>query len=808
MAASGDPPPPAVAVAVRPGGSGSRLAARWVAASLPEGDGRAAAVSVAVVHVIPTLSHVPSPSKLAHLFTCHSEMGAIELMFIYIHICIYICGGGAAGERVPVALVGKEPAEAYARDRRARAEEALLPFCRLNCGRANVTVETVVVEGDDVAEALLRYVHESGVRSLVLGSASFRWFRRVLSIPDVPGNVIRATQNTCNVFVVSKRRLIMKLTRYPLTSESDTLRIESISHETFAQSHRSLLFDNFADYEAHSNSFSQAYSSQSASNVVPSSESSEQVASESSGANAAGTEGSKNYDSLSSLGEAPCATSNSSEDCQSIDEVEKLRKELQDTLVVYDKACVDLVNAKKKVEIQVLSTECSEEARKVEHALEWEEALKKTVANEKAKQLEAINQVEHARRSFTREAYSRHKAEMTTNMVSKDRAQIVDAILSKSRTCRRYSKQDIELATDNFSEDRKIGEGGYGNVYRCTLDHTEVAVKVIQQDSIDKTDEFLKEVEILSQLRHPNLVLLLGFCAEIGCLVYEYLKNGSLEDQLFNNKGLQPLHWFLRIQIIFEVSCGLAFLHARNPEPIVHRDLKPANILLDRSYVGKIGDVGFAKLISDLVPDWQTEYKETIVAGTLYYMDPEYQQTGTVRPKSDVFALGVIILQLLTGRRPNGLIVSAENAIKNGRLHDILDKSQSDWPVEEAEMFAKLGLKCTALKCRDRPDLESEVLPKLDEILHRITAAVNLRNPKISVPSHFICPITQELMEDPHVAADGHTYEHYAIRAWFKRHKTSPVTRSKLANLSVIPNHSLHAAIQQWKSQLPDQTKV
>nr|CAB3449350.1 unnamed protein product [Digitaria exilis] len=740
MAASGDPPPPAVAVAVRPGGSGSRLAARWVAASLPEGDGRAAAVSVAVVHVIPTLSHVPSPT----------------------------------GERVPVALVGKEPAEAYARDRRARAEEALLPFCRLNCGRANVTVETVVVEGDDVAEALLRYVHESGVRSLVLGSASFRWFRRVLSIPDVP--------------------------------ESDTLRIESISHETFAQSHRSLLFDNFADYEAHSNSFSQAYSSQSASNVVPSSESSEQVASESSGANAAGTEGSKNYDSLSSLGEAPCATSNSSEDCQSIDEVEKLRKELQDTLVVYDKACVDLVNAKKK--IQVLSTECSEEARKVEHALEWEEALKKTVANEKAKQLEAINQVEHARRSFTREAYSRHKAEMTTNMVSKDRAQIVDAILSKSRTCRRYSKQDIELATDNFSEDRKIGEGGYGNVYRCTLDHTEVAVKVIQQDSIDKTDEFLKEVEILSQLRHPNLVLLLGFCAEIGCLVYEYLKNGSLEDQLFNNKGLQPLHWFLRIQIIFEVSCGLAFLHARNPEPIVHRDLKPANILLDRSYVGKIGDVGFAKLISDLVPDWQTEYKETIVAGTLYYMDPEYQQTGTVRPKSDVFALGVIILQLLTGRRPNGLIVSAENAIKNGRLHDILDKSQSDWPVEEAEMFAKLGLKCTALKCRDRPDLESEVLPKLDEILHRITAAVNLRNPKISVPSHFICPITQELMEDPHVAADGHTYEHYAIRAWFKRHKTSPVTRSKLANLSVIPNHSLHAAIQQWKSQLPDQTKV
>ena len=145
-------------------------------------------------------------------------------------------------------------------------------------------------------------------------------------------------------------------------------------------------------------------------------------------------------------------------------------------------------------QIQVLSTECSEEARKVEHALEWEEALKQTVADEKAKQLEALDQVERARRSFTREAYSRHKAEMATGMISEDRAQIVDAILSKSRTCRRYSEQDIQLATDNFSEARKIGEGGYGNVYRCTLDHTEVAVKVIQQDSIDRTDEFLKEV--------------------------------------------------------------------------------------------------------------------------------------------------------------------------------------------------------------------------------------------------------------------------------------------------------------------------
>ena len=261
-------------------------------------------------------------------------------------------------------------------------------------------------------------------------------------------------------------------------------------------------------------------------------------------------------------------------------------------------------------------------------------------------------------------------------------------------------------------------------------------------------------MEILSKLHHPNLVLLLGFCPEIGCLVYEYMENGSLEDQLINNKG-QPLHWFLRFQIIFDVSCGLAFLHGTKPEPIVHRDLKPGNILLDKNYVSKIGDVGFAKLISDLVPEGLTEYRDTVIAGTLFYMDPEYQLTGTVRPKSDLFALGIIILQLLTGKRPHGLVCSIEEAIEKGALPDVLDKSQTDWPIAEAEMLAKLGLRCTALKCRDRPNLESEVLPELENILSRVTASLKLEN--IVAPSHFICPILQ-VKNIPYFAAQYHFF--------------------------------------------------
>jgi flagellar basal body L-ring protein FlgH len=145
-------------------------------------------------------------------------------------------------------------------------------------------------------------------------------------------------------------------------------------------------------------------------------------------------------------------------------------------------------------QIQVLSTECSEDARKVEHALHKEETLKQVAADEKTKHLEVIQEVEQAKRSFTREAYSKHKAEMVGGIISVDKEKVVDSILSASKNCRRYSKHEIELATDNFSEARKIGEGGYGNVYRCTLDHIEVAVKTIQQDSTDRTDEFLREV--------------------------------------------------------------------------------------------------------------------------------------------------------------------------------------------------------------------------------------------------------------------------------------------------------------------------
>lgn len=251
------------------------------------------------------------------------------------------------------------------------------------------------------------------------------------------------------------------------------------------------------------------------------------------------------------------------------------------------------------------------------------------------------------------------------------------------------------------------------------------------------------QVEVLNQLRHPNVVLLLGACPDSGCLVYEYLENGSLEDYIFHCNGRPPLPWFIRFRIVFEIACGLAFLHNSKPEPIVHRDLKPGNILLDKNYVSKIGDVGLAKLIYDVVPDNITEYRDSMLAGTLFYMDPEYQRTGTIRPKSDLYAFGIIILQLLTARHPNGLLLTIENAIANGSFVNLLDKSVVDWPLVETEELARVALKCSKLRCRDRPDLEAEVLPVLKKLVDIANASVKVERNNIYAPSHYYCPILQ-----------------------------------------------------------------
>lgn len=280
------------------------------------------------------------------------------------------------------------------------------------------------------------------------------------------------------------------------------------------------------------------------------------------------------------------------------------------------------------------------------------------------------------------------------------------------------------------------------------------------------------------------------------------MENGSLDAHISPKKGKPSLSWFIRFRIIYETACGLAFLHNSKPDPIVHRDLKPGNILLDRNFVSKIGDVGLAKLMSEEAPDSVTVYRNSIIAGTLYYMDPEYQRTGTIRPKSDLYAFGIIILQLLTARHPNGLLFCVEDAVKRGCFGDMLDGSVRDWPMAEAEELARIAIKCSQLKCRDRPDLDTQVLPALKRILESANERLKTEQDNVRPPSHYFCPILKEIMEDPYIAADGFTYEGKAIRAWIQHNQNvSPVTKHRLKHCDLTPNHTLKSAIQEWRSR-------
>lgn len=224
------------------------------------------------------------------------------------------------------------------------------------------------------------------------------------------------------------------------------------------------------------------------------------------------------------------------------------------------------------------------------------------------------------------------------------------------------------------------------------------------------------QVDVLSCIRHPHMVLLVGACPEYGCLVYEYMENGSLEDRLFQKGNTPPIPWAVRFKIAAEIATALLFLHQTKPEPLVHRDLKPANILLDRNYVSKIADVGLARLVPASVADSVTQYRMTAAAGTFCYIDPEYQQTGMLGVKSDVYSLGVMLLQIITSKPAMGLSHQVENSIEKGTFAQMLDPAVTNWPVQEALSFAKLALKCCELRRRDRPDLSSVILPELDRL--------------------------------------------------------------------------------------------
>uniref|UniRef100_A0A453EZ17 RING-type E3 ubiquitin transferase n=1 Tax=Aegilops tauschii subsp. strangulata TaxID=200361 RepID=A0A453EZ17_AEGTS len=395
-------------------------------------------------------------------------------------------------------------------------------------------------------------------------------------------------------------------------------------------------------------------------------------------------------------------------------EMRRLKLELKQTMDMYNAACKEAINAKQRAkEMHLLKME---EARRLEEARQSEEAALALAEMEKVKCRAAMETAEAAQRLADLEAQRRRNAEVRARREADEKVRALDAIANHDFRYRKYTIDEIEIATEGFSESLKIGEGGYGPVYSASLDHTPVAIKVLRPDAQQGRKQFQQEVEVLSCIRHPNMVLLLGACPEYGCLVYEYMENGSLEDRLYRRGGTPTLPWSQRFRISAEIATALLFLHQTKPEPLVHRDLKPANILLDRNYVSKISDVGLARLVPPAVADSVTQYRLTATAGTFCYIDPEYQQTGKLGVKSDIYSLGVLLLQVITARPPMGLTHHVEKAIESGTFAQMLDITVKDWPVEDALGFAKLSLQCTEMRRRDRPDLGTVILPELNRL--------------------------------------------------------------------------------------------
>ncbi|KAL8533071.1 hypothetical protein ACS0TY_009356 [Phlomoides rotata] len=410
-----------------------------------------------------------------------------------------------------------------------------------------------------------------------------------------------------------------------------------------------------------------------------------------------------------------CFTDFSSSSLESQDDVEaemrRLKLELQRTMGMYRTACKQPLSAKQKA--VELNRWRIEEERRLDEAQLAEESARLTAEQQRVKFRAAMGNSQASQRISENESRKRVSAEMKALQESDEEGK---AMCRSSLNYRRYTIEQIEEATHYFNKSLKVGEGGYGPVFKCYLDHTHVAVKVLRPDAAEGRSQFQQEVQILSCMRHPNMVLLLGACPEYGCLVYEYMSNGSLEDRLFRKGNTQALSWQLRFRIAADIATGLNFLHQMKPEPLVHRDLKPGNILLDQNYVSKISDVGLARLVPPNVADEVTQYLMTSTAGTFCYIDPEYQQTGMLGVKSDVYSFGVVLLQIITAKPPMGLTHSISQAIEKDKLVEMLDPAVPDWPIEEATVFANLALQCAELRRKDRPDLGKIVLPELNRL--------------------------------------------------------------------------------------------
>ncbi|KAH0841454.1 hypothetical protein HID58_092207, partial [Brassica napus] len=280
----------------------------------------------------------------------------------------------------------------------------------------------------------------------------------------------------------------------------------------------------------------------------------------------------------------------------------------------------------------------------------------------------------------------------------------------------------VLTATEHFSDCNKVGEGGFGAVYKGRLlDGQEIAVKRLSEMSAQGTNEFMNEVRLIARLQHINLVRLLGCCVDEGekILIYEYLENLSLDSHLFGLTRSSMLNWQMRFDIINGIARGILYLHRDSSIRIIHRDLKASNVLLDKDMTPKISDFGMARIFGRD----ETEANTRKVVGTYGYMSPEYAMEGIFSMKSDVFSFGVLLLEIISGKRNKGF----NNSGRDNNLLDcvwrnwkegqgleivdtvIIDSSSPTFRPRDIQRCLQIGLLCVQARPDDRPIMSAVV---------------------------------------------------------------------------------------------------
>ncbi|KAI3966469.1 hypothetical protein MKW92_031659 [Papaver armeniacum] len=280
-----------------------------------------------------------------------------------------------------------------------------------------------------------------------------------------------------------------------------------------------------------------------------------------------------------------------------------------------------------------------------------------------------------------------------------------------------FTLRQIKAATNNFAAENKIGEGGFGPVYKGhLLDGTIIAVKQLSSKSKQGNREFINEIGMISSFSTPNLARLYGCCIEGNqlLLIYEYMENNSLARALFGEEVVQlKLDWPTRHQICLGVARGLTYLHEESRLKIVHRDIKATNILLDKDLNPKISDFGLAKLDEE-----ENTHISTRVAGTRGYMAPEYVLRGHLTDKADVYSYGVVALEIISGKSNSYMTTETERAYlldwaltlqENGNLMELVDPTLNSYSEEEVVLGLKIALACTNTSPILRPKMSSVV---------------------------------------------------------------------------------------------------